>query len=348
MKTVLRHSAYGFNFHGPTSAKALPAAVLIGALLAGPSSADEAYTHYLPVDGTYSIIAVDPETGQLGMGVQSKALSVGNRTITGKGGVAMVAHQSSSNPMYGTVILDVIERGMSPEQALEFAKRADLEPNRRQVAVIDIEGRSAAWTPPEITQWAGHRCAPTYCVQGNTLTGPEVIEAMAEAFEAASGPLADRMLAALDAGQAAGGDWRGMQGAALMVKLPLSRGGFDDRLIDIRVDDHREPLVELRRVYDVTRAAGMMGDVNDAMAAGDFDRAMELAVAVSEIAPTFDLPIIAMAEAHMRKGEMDAALDLFEQAIAINPGAKEIVLRAARFEPLHGLDRFKAIVAEQG
>lgn len=111
---------------------------------------------YQPVDSTYFIVGRDPSTGQLGVGVQSKALSPGNRAVTGKGGVAIVAHQAVSNPMYGKVIIDCFERGMSPDADLGFALRADQEPERRQVAVIDIKGRSAAWTSPKIPHWAGH------------------------------------------------------------------------------------------------------------------------------------------------------------------------------------------------
>jgi uncharacterized Ntn-hydrolase superfamily protein len=317
-------------------------------VLAATAAADaEAnYDHYIPAEGTYSIIAVDQETGQLGMGVQSKALSVGNRTITGVGGTAIVAHQSSSNPMYGAVVIDGIQRGMSPEQALDFALRADDMPERRQVAVIDIEGRSAVWTSPEITQWAGHRCEPSYCVQGNTITGPEVLDAMAAAFEETEGELADKLLAALDAGQEAGGDWRGMQGASIVVKLPLVRAGFDDTLIDIRVDDHPEPLVELRRVYDVSRAMRMMGsDVNPAMAAEDYDAAWEAAMEAHELAPSYDLPVVAMVEIEMRRGNMEAALERLEQAIAINPWVIEQVSRAPRFAPLAETEAFQELAS---
>jgi uncharacterized Ntn-hydrolase superfamily protein len=268
--------------------------------------------------------------------------------MTGVGGTAIVAHQSSSNPMYGAVVIDGIQRGMSPEQALAFALRADETPGRRQVAVIDIQGRTAAWTSPEITQWAGHQCGPTYCVQGNTITGPEVIEAMAAAFEATEGVLADKLLAALDAGQAAGGDWRGMQGAGLFVKLPLARAGFDDNLIDIRVDDHPTPLVELRRIYDITRAQAMMGgQVNPAMAAEDYDAAWAAAEAAHAMAPTYDLPVVAMVEIEMRRGDMEAALERLEQAIAINPGVIEQVSRAPRFAALTETEGFRQVAGLQ-
>jgi len=123
------------------------AAIAASGLALTAATAEETPTRqYAPADSTFSIIAVEKDTGLLGLGVQSKALSIGNRVVTGKGGVAIVAHQSSSNPMYGKLVIDGIERGMTPQQALEFALRADKEPDRRQVAVIDIQGRSAAET----------------------------------------------------------------------------------------------------------------------------------------------------------------------------------------------------------
>src|SRR5581483_2721714 len=130
---------------GQTMRRTAMAAIAASGLALTAAAAEETPTRqYAPADSTFSIIAVEKETGLLGLGVQSKALSIGNRVVTGKGGVAIVAHQSSSNPMYGKLIIDGIERGMTPQQALEFALRADKEPDVRKVAVIDIRGRSAA------------------------------------------------------------------------------------------------------------------------------------------------------------------------------------------------------------
>src|ERR1051325_3497273 len=238
------------------------AAIAASGLALTAATAEETPTRqYAPADSTFSIIAVEKDTGLLGLGVQSRALSIGNRVVTGKGGVAIVAHQSASNPMYGKLVIDGIERGMTPQQALEFALRADKEPDRRQVAVIDIQGRGAAWSSKTIPDWTGHKCTPVYCVQGNTLANGNVIEEMGNAFEAAKGPLAERLLAALDAGQAAGGDRRGMQGAMLKIVKPLVRADYDDTLLDIRVDDHKQPLVELRRILGVTRGLEMIGRI---------------------------------------------------------------------------------------
>ena len=134
--------------------------------------------------GTFSIIARDPATGELGMGVQSKAFAAGNRATHAKGGLAVIAHQAAANPMYGVVGLDLLEAGMTPQAALDMVVRADEDSERRQVAILDIHGRSAAWTGTGPSDWKGHKCGVDYCAQGNILTGPEVVQALASSFEA--------------------------------------------------------------------------------------------------------------------------------------------------------------------
>ena len=298
---------------------------------------------YAPKDSTYSIIALDRETGLLGLGVQSRALSIGNRVVTAKGGVAIVAHQSSSNPMYGKLIIDGIERGMTPQQALEFALRADKDPDRRQVSVIDIKGQSASWTSKTIPDWKGHRCTDTYCVQGNTLAGEGVIEAMAKAYESSKGPMAERLLAALDAGEAAGGDRRGMQGAMLKVVKPLVRADFDDTLLDIRVDDHKQPLVELRRILGVTRAMETMGRVGPLIQKNDLAGAMKLARAALVHSPESDMAFVAIADISLRQGLKAEALKAIEQAIASNPAQKGQLSRSKTFASLFGDPEFQRL-----
>jgi uncharacterized Ntn-hydrolase superfamily protein len=156
----------------------------------------------LATEGTFSIIARDPAAGELGMAVQSKAHAVGSRTISAKGGLAVIAHQATSNPMYGQLGLDLLGRGMTPQQALDFMVRGDEGRENRQVSILDMQGRSASWTGRNPREWKGHRCTPDYCVQGNIIAGPQVLDGMAQSFEAAAGkPLAERLLAALDIGR---------------------------------------------------------------------------------------------------------------------------------------------------
>jgi hypothetical protein len=125
-------------------------------------------------EGTFSIIGRDPATGQLGMAVHSKTIAVGSRTRGGKGGLAVFAHQSASNPMYSALGIELLEAGLSPQQALDMMLRADEGRNSRQMAILDAQGRTAAWTSPAITDWKGHKCGVNYCAQGNTLTRREV------------------------------------------------------------------------------------------------------------------------------------------------------------------------------
>ena len=148
-------------------------------MLAAGWPARAAAQDYDPDDmGTFSIIARDPRTGELGMAVQSKAFAGGNRAMTIKGGVAVIAHQASANPMYGAIGLELLGAGMTPEQALDMMMRSDEGRERRQVAILDAQGRTAAFTGAGANDWKGHRCGENYCAQGNILMGPAVVQAM--------------------------------------------------------------------------------------------------------------------------------------------------------------------------
>src|SRR5688572_4103226 len=211
--------------------------------------------------GTFSIIARDPVTGELGIGVQSKAFAAGNRAFTVKGGVGVIAHQSSANPMYGQLGVAHLERGLTPQQALDMMRRSDEGRESRQVSILDSQGRGATFTGTGASDWKGGRCGKDYCVQGNILTGPEVVDALEKSFLSTAGQLlADRLLAALDAGQAAGGDARGMQSGAIVVARPQTTGpdNFNDRVVDIRVDDSKNPFKELRRILDLVHSGRLI------------------------------------------------------------------------------------------
>jgi uncharacterized Ntn-hydrolase superfamily protein len=298
-------------------------------------------------EGTFSIIGLDPATGDLGMAVHSKTVAVGSRTRSGKGGVAVVAHQSASNPMYGTLGIELIEHGMSPQEALEFMLRADPAPNRRQVAIIDIHGRTAAWTSPDISDWKGHKAGANYVAQGNTLAGPEVVEAMARSFESSSGPLAERLLAALEAGQAAGGDKRGVQSASLLVVRPLAVQGFGDRALDLRVDEHVSPFAELRRVLEAFRSREAMAAVSAKSNAGDFAGALTAAEAARDLSPTNDNAWVAIAEMHLRLGRIDPALEAVRRAVELNAANRARLREDADFEALHAHPEFLRVTDER-
>ena len=287
------------------------------------------------LEGTFSIIARDPATGELGMAVQSKTLAVGSRTITIKGGVAVVAHQSSSNPMYGAIGLELLGAGMSPQQALDQMLRGDEGRDSRQVSILDITGRTAAFTGTGAADWKGHRCGTNFCAQGNILVSAEVVEALANTFEATSGSLAERMLAAMDAGQRAGGDQRGTQSAALVVAKPLAgAAGFGDRPIDLRVDDSRAPLTELRRLLNMFQARALAGDANARLREGNIAAASDAALKAREKSPEYDEAWVAWAATELRAGRKSSALDGVRKAIELNPANARQLPRNRAFESL--------------
>lgn len=298
-----------------------------------------------PLEGTFSIVARDPAAGELGMAVQSKALATGSRTITIKGGVAAIAHQSSSNPMYGTVGLELLAAGMSPQQALDQMVRGDEGRATRQVAIIDATGRTAAWTGTEALEWKGHQCGRDFCAQGNILTGPDVVQAMAKSFESSTGPLAERLIAALDAGQAAGGDARGMQAAALVIAKPLAgAAGFGDRVIDLRVDDHRTPLSELRRLLNLTRSRRFVGEAQARLAAKNIAGAAESALAAKDMSPGNDEAWVVFAATELAVGRKASALDALRRAVELNPANARQLPKNRDLEPLFADPEFKKIV----
>lgn len=211
-----------------------------------------------PVIATYSIVAFDPATGDLGVAVQSKFFSVGTVVPWARAGVGAVATQASANIAYGPEGLKLLEAGKSPEEALAALTADDPRRNHRQCGMVDAKGATAAHTGEACFAFAGHRMGKHFTVQGNILTGPEVLDAMATAYEAAQkvegSELADWLTAALQAGEDAGGDSRGRQSAALLVvREGAGYGGRDDRYIDLRVEDHPDPTRELSRLLELHR-----------------------------------------------------------------------------------------------
>ena len=201
---------------------------------------------------TFSIVAFDSETDSLGVAVQSKFLAVGSVVPWARAGVGAVATQAMANYNYGPRGLDLMAGGNSAEQTAKALTSADEDREHRQVGVVDARGRAATYTGSECFDWAGGVTGEHHAAQGNILVGKETVEAMASAYEEADGDLAARLLGALDAGQRAGGDSRGKQSAALLVvQEGGGYGGDNDRVVDLRVDDHPEPIRELIRIRDL-------------------------------------------------------------------------------------------------
>jgi uncharacterized Ntn-hydrolase superfamily protein len=198
---------------------------------------------------TFSIVAYDAASGMLGVAVSTRVPAVGATCPFARAGVGAISTQAWTNPLLGIDGLDLLEQGNSAEEALQKLLDADPDPEMRQIIAVDREGRSAAHTGSATDPWQGHRTGDGYAVAGNMLVGEETIMAMAEAFEAsADEPLSERLLRALESGQAAGGDKRGRQSAALYV---VKSEPYP--YLDLRVDEHPDPVAELRRVYEVAK-----------------------------------------------------------------------------------------------
>jgi uncharacterized Ntn-hydrolase superfamily protein len=201
---------------------------------------------------TFSIVGFDPETNSLGVAVQSKFLAVGSIVPWARAGVGAVATQAMANYNYGPRGLDLMAQGKTADETLEGLISADEDREHRQVGIVDGRGRAATFTGSECFEWAGGETGGCYAAQGNILVSGETVEAMAKTYQEAGGDLATRLLSALDAGQAAGGDSRGKQSAALLVvREGGGYGGDNDRVADLRVDDHPDPIRELMRIRDL-------------------------------------------------------------------------------------------------
>jgi uncharacterized Ntn-hydrolase superfamily protein len=209
-----------------------------------------------PLVATYSIAACDLEAGQWGVATQSKFLSVGSVVPWAEPDVGAVATQAYANPRYGPDALSLLREGLSADDAVGRLTAADDGRDHRQLGIVDREGQAATFTGGECLDWAGGRTGSCYAAQGNILVSGETVDAIAETFEASSGqPLAERLLDCLDAAQAAGGDSRGQQSAALLVvEQDGGYAGLSDVVLDLRVDDHPRPLEELRRIYGLHEA----------------------------------------------------------------------------------------------
>ncbi len=254
---------------------------------------------------TYSIVARDSETGELGVAIQSRAFRAGGVVPWALPGIGAVATQSFTERSYGPLGLELLQAGKTPEQALAGLVAADPEQAVRQVAIVDSEGRTAAHTGEACIPEAGHRTGEGYSVQANMMRSADVWPAMAEAFEAASGSLARRLLAALDAAEAAGGDWRGQQAAGLLV-VP-AEGKPWEVVSDLRVDDHPEPLAELRRLLDLEEGYRNLPESKDPVATARSAGLSDLDVRWAEI----------IAAAHA--GELDHARELLAPLLADEP-----------------------------
>src|SRR5215217_6265478 len=280
---------------------------------------------------TFSIVARDPATGELGVAVQSHWFSVGSIVAWAEAGVGAVATQSFVDPSYGKNGLDFMRAGKSAPDTLKELLAKDEGREVRQVAMIDAQGRVDAWTGKNDIQAAGHIVGTNFSVQANLMSNDKVWPAMARAFEAAKGDLAERMLAALDAAQAAGGDIRGRQSAAIVIVKAESTGRpWADRIFDLRVDDSPEPLRELRRLVRLQRAYNHMNAGDAAVEHKDNEGALREYAAAERLVPDNVEMVYWHAVALANMNRVEEALPLFRRVFAADPNWRTLTPRLVK------------------
>jgi uncharacterized Ntn-hydrolase superfamily protein len=276
-------------------------------------------------------VARDAETGEMGVAVQSHWFSVGSIVSWAEAGVGAVATQSFVDPAYGPLGLALMRGGRPADVALAALLAADADAAVRQVGMVDASGRAAAHTGERSIQAAGHHVGDGFCTQANLMERPTVWSAMARTFERASGDLAERMLAALEAAEAEGGDVRGRQSAAILVVAPDATGRpWLDRRVDLRVEDHPAPVPELRRLVQMHRVYRKLNEGDDHVAAGDVDAASRAYLEATELLPdratNGEAPFwvgVTLAQ----NGRLPEAEPYLRRAYAVDPRWAAVVLR---------------------
>jgi len=277
---------------------------------------------------TYSIVARDAATGEMGVAVQSHWFSVGSIVTWAEAGVGAIATQSFVEPAYGPRGLELMRSGLSAEQALEALVLVDAGRDVRQVAYVDADGNVAAHTGAKCIESAGHHVGRGYSVQANMMLNDEVVPAMAEAYESAEGDLADRLLAALEAAQSVGGDIRGKQSAAMLIVKGKSTGRpWADRVLELRIEDHPTPIAELDRLLAVHRAYEHMNAGDVAVEHEDLELAMAEYGRAAELLPGNVEVQYWAAVTLATSGELEKALPMFREVFAADPNWVELTKR---------------------
>jgi uncharacterized Ntn-hydrolase superfamily protein len=273
---------------------------------------------------TFSIVARDSVTEELGIAVASRFFSVGSVVPWAKANVGAVATQSFANTSFGWRGLELLKKGATPEEVIKILLRNDDDPERRQVGIVSSDGKSVTYTGSKCLPWAGGRSGPNYAIQGNILAGETVVTAMEKTFLETEGTLAERLYAALLAGDEQGGDARGKQSAALLiVKENEGYGGYTDRAIDIRVDDHPQPFKELGRLlvfaqmnYSWNEGWTLFTQKKYVEALPHMERTAKLAPENPEV--LYDLAVVQLAA-----GDKELAINSLMKALSLNPKLKK-------------------------
>ena len=302
----------------------------------------------VPIKATFSIVAADQVTGEIGCAVQSKYFAVGTVVPWVKAGVGAVATQAAGVAGFGPVILGLLERDRSgPDSAIAAALADDEGSETRQLGVVRADGVAAAHTGADCNAWAGHRTGAGYAVQGNILAGEEVVLEMERAYLAAAGTLAERLVASLEAGQAAGGDSRGQQSAAVLVERPgaaaETREGID-RVCDLRVDDHPEPIVELRRLLGIHLRWDALRRAHGHYAPRRYAYGIAILETARERFPDDATILYELACFECLEGRHDDALAHISGAVRLDPSFRAAAAADADFNALAENGEFRALV----
>ena len=314
-----------------------------------------------PWFSTFSIIAFDPATNELGVGVQSRAFAAGAAVPFAKAGVGAVATQAAANRTYGPKAIALLEQGLSPADVVKRITDDDPGRDTRQVAVIDTKGRSAVYTgkrvidrnfdPKDLVHYggyAGHVTGRTFSVQGNTLASDAVVKAMADAYEHGGGSMDERLMDALDAGQSKGGDTRGMQSAGILVVRPIPPNSDStvERIVDIRVDDAANPFVELRRLLSMTLGVPTRLTEHAAQLArdGKFAEAIAEQQKAIAITPNNEQMHYALAQRYAQASDPQDAIQALAEAIRRQPRLKKQAAEDTLFEKLKDRAEFRRLI----
>ncbi|MFZ2052604.1 MAG: DUF1028 domain-containing protein [Candidatus Aminicenantales bacterium] len=277
---------------------------------------------------TYSIVAIDRETGELGAAVQSHWFSVGSSVIWAESGIGAICTQSFIEASYGPLGLELMRAGKTAEEALAGLLKADQFEAVRQVAMIDVQGRAAAHTGKSCIPEAGHIVGDGFSCQANLMLNNTVWNAMAKAFENTKGELVDRLMAALEAAQGEGGDIRGKQSAAIIVVKGKSSGAWwKDRIYDLRIEDHPEPLVELKRLIRLNKAYNFMNKGDELLTENKVEEAMKSYTRAMEMYPDNAEMVFWPAVTLASTGKVEESLPLFKKVFAMDQNWAVLVPR---------------------
>ena len=277
---------------------------------------------------TFSIVAFDPSAKDLGVAVQSRYFSVGSAVPWAESGVGAVATQSCVNAPYGPRGLQLLKKGLTVEEVIHRLTKEDKERDYRQLGVIDSHGNAQAFTGKKCQEWAGSKVGKNFAAQGNILAGEDVVKNMGRRFESTKGDLAERLVAALEGGEEGGGDARGRQSAALLVvRRGSGPGGYGDRYIELRVEDHSNPIAELKRLLDLHHVYSLIGQGKDELMKGDFKTALATLKKAISLNQKIDDAHIDLGIVNMKLGEKKEAISAFKEAFRLNPNMKKVIKR---------------------